>query len=108
MIHPVLLQFLKDYLAWVEADAIEPNYYFSRNSGICPLLSKYARRQYNYSIEFDISRNLDRMLEKDFGTSVFPFNNNNRRDYFNEMYELNAGHLNEKRINWVKGKIINA
>lgn len=104
----ILLQFLKDYLAWVESGAIEPNYNFSRNSGICPLLSKYLRRKYSYGVEFEIMRNLEILLENDFGSSIFPFNNNNRMDYFNEMYVLNAGHLNEKRINWIRRKIINA
>lgn len=106
--HPKLLQFLKDYLAWVEAGAVEPNVYFDRSNGLCLQISKYLRRSgLPLNMEVLVKHEFKMLVSKDFPYNiVYPFNKNG--DDYRIESENHLIYANNQRINWVKGKIANA
>lgn len=79
------LEFLEDYLAWVNNSAPEPNEYFKQNAGLCSNAVWYGVRK--------------EIVESWFMHS-FPFNYNEIH-YYKERNKT----LNPKRIQWVKDRI---
>lgn len=91
-----MLEFLKDYQAWLDAGAPQ-NQPFSRRVGLCVNITTVDG--------FTPARSELRIaLFKDFGDAVYPFNKSKSAGYLREM-EKQSMHLNKARNAWVKKMI---
>lgn len=96
-----LTAFYQDYLAWVEAGAVEVDsdlYGYSRGSGLCSSLSNFCWRHEYYQYVFH--HEMKKQFEDAGLSSKIPFNSN-IGEYSTESID-DTIHLNPKRITWVK------
>lgn len=97
-----ILEFLKNWIAWVEQGAEEPHFVFNRSEGLCLLLTKYAMRSLLMN-EPEIE-GLQRLFKKMLGYEPVPFNTGDVPHY---GYEKANGlmHTNPRRLMWAHRKI---
>lgn len=104
----LLVQFLKDYMEWVNTGADKSHTVFNRHSGLCLQIDNYMKEQ-------DLSVVNTAIVKKDFrrllfntcsGKLTYPFNKNGTA-YIKEALSGKC-HVNKQRINWVKEQLDNA
>ena len=98
------LKFLKDWLAWAEADAPEHSV-FDEQQGLCPNWRRYMRGRlddYIYGLEVSEAQKwymkLSHTLLNDLGESTDPFG------WYGDKTEA-PSHKWEPRLTWVRNKI---
>lgn len=96
-----LYQFFKEWLEWAESP--KPEGRFSRRYGLC--LNLRYRYLPNYPPDhprcFDLQTRLERLLEKDFGSSDYPFGD----EAYHHRSVKYTQHLDPNRLAWVRKKV---
>lgn len=97
-IRGLIAQFLHEWIKWVEAGAEEPNFLFSRSSGLCNLLTIYLRRTVRIT-DGNIEAVYKYFKYKLLHGDITPFNLGNQKCY---QAEANDGtmHTNQQRRMW--------
>lgn len=100
-----LLEFLKEYMEWVDAGGPDQEV-FTQDHGLCSNLILWASRYgiMGWTIRLELKRALSRLK---YGKTGFPFNDGIRENYFKlgEFSDTLPHHKNPKRIAWVKRTI---
>lgn len=100
----IILNFLTEYKAWVEAGVPESNY-FDATHGLCGNLDKYVMRKYNVigNRLIAIGDCLVSLFDEDGLSSILPFNipMHGQPRYMHEVH-----HKNPWRMKWVADTII--